>query len=291
MLKRFTVAMVLLVLFGLSPCQAFDGYNPSNKYFKLQTEVFNVIHQYWAVTDLFLAYTANPTDENYNALINATDIYKKISLDLGKKLLSSLEDKNREVIEVISDIYKSFDPNCRQPFYDFVGFLKTAIIQEYKGVLTEAEFREYFPGYGYTEPGYKYRKGREVERENKGITWQSEEHSITTTFNVELTINIDLLGILQGLLSSGVIKDLKVGPKFETNVNGQPMIVCKVSFQVIKAITTKTNRKFEVNKIWFELLRAKISGWTVGPFELCGKTYEIINEPTGEEVVTGLTQQ
>jgi hypothetical protein len=66
------------------------------------------------------------------------------------------------------------------------------------------------------------------------------------------------------------------------------MIVCNVTFQRIKSIVTKTNRKFEINKVWFELLRAESSFWSDGDWEYVGKTYEILQEPTGEAVVTSI---
>ena len=291
MKKCFLVGFLALFLLA-GQAWAFDGYGPGHKHFDLQNQVFTLVHQNWVVQDLFIKMVSDQSDasnvEKYN---HACDLYKKQSLDLGKRILAHIEDPNREVLLVISDMYKSLDPIARQALYPSLGYLRTEALQAFRSPISEAEFREYFPGYGYTEPGYKYRKGREVERETKGTTWQSEEHSITSTFNVSLTVSIDLLNILKGMVTSGAIKNLQVSNQYETNVNGTPMIVAQVSFQVIKSIITKTNRKFEVNKIWFELLRAKQSGYnTPGPWEVCGKTYEIINEPTGEEVVTGINQ-
>ncbi len=287
MFRKF--AVLFLVLLSVSSACAFDGITPEHKLFNLQTQIFTLVNHYWACTELLIKFAQDPSDANFDEYSKAVEIQKKLNIDLGKGILVSLE-RTRENIEFLSEIYKSLEPNARQALYPSLGFLRTELLQLDKAPLTEAEFREYFPGYGYTEPGYKYRKGREVEREFKGTTWQSEEHSITSTWNVELTISIDLLDILRKLLSNGTIKNLKEGPHFEQNVNGQPMICLKVSFQLIKAIVTKTNRKFDVNKVWFELLRAKISGWSTGPYEVCGKTYEILQEPTGEEVVTGITE-
>lgn len=291
MKSRIRLSLLAIMVFMGSSLMAYDGFGPGHKHFDLQTQVFGMINQYWLVQDLYakLCSSHTPADEaKFNA---AADLYKKQSIDMGKKIVAQLEDPNREVVSVISDIYKSLDPISRTSLYPALGYLKSEVALELRSPLSEQEFREYFPGYGYTEPGFKYRKGREVGRENKGVTWQSEEHSITTTFSVELTVTIDLLGILQGMVKNGTIKNLVVGEQFETNVNGTPMFVVKVSFQVIKAIVTKTNRKFEVNKIWFELLRAKDNGWgNTGPWEPVGKTYEIINEPTGEEVVVNVSQ-
>lgn len=287
------LAVLFLVTLALSPVFGFDVVNPDHKNFRYQTLVFNTIHQYWVVNDLYAQIatqrdsTGEDTIDKYN---KACEIYEKLSAELGKTILSTL-DENREIIVLVSDIYKSFDQYSRVALYPALGVVRHAMVAEYRGPLTEAEFREYFPGYGYTEPGFKYRKGREVEREYKGQTWQSEESSITTTWNVELTVTLDILNILKGWLTGGIIKNLQVKEQYETTMNGTPMIVFKVTFQLVKAIVTKTNRKFEINKVWFELMRAKSSGFSTGPWELVGKTYEILHEPTGEDIVTGISEK
>ncbi len=279
--------MVLSILFGLLLMPVFGA--PSEKAQRFTTMAFRVVHMHWVVANALYAAAYDPSpahDANYQKV---AEIFAKNSAELSRGLLTCLSEKDREPIEVISQIYKELDPAARMAFYDALQPLRFQTEAEFGSGLSAAEFREYFPGYGYTEPGYKYRKGREIDREAKGFSWQNEEQTITSTFNAKLTINIDLLGIFQGLLTSGVIKNLNVGKEFTMNVNGQPMICAEISFQLVKSITTKTNRKFEVSKVWFELLRTKSSGgWGAPPaqWELCGKTYEILQEPTGEAVVT-----
>ncbi|HOY65452.1 MAG TPA: hypothetical protein PLP29_01110 [Candidatus Ozemobacteraceae bacterium] len=283
-------AFVLVIALLASPAFAFDGYTPGHKHFDLQTKCFQLVRQHWLAADLLMAYVNEPTEANLETYNKSLEIQKKQSVELAKFIQATF-DESIESLEVMSEIYKSLDPAARMAFNAVLGVIKSDIVQDVHSKITPEQFREYFPGYGYTEPGYKYRKGREVERENKGVTWQSEEHSIQTNFQAELTISLDLLDILKGMAAGGVIKDLKVHDQFEGHMNGQPILCAKVSFQVIKTVTTRTNRKFDVNKIWFELLRAKSSGWSTGPWEACGKTYEILNEPTGEEVVTGIQQK
>ncbi|HNV69059.1 MAG TPA: hypothetical protein PKO06_05130, partial [Candidatus Ozemobacteraceae bacterium] len=258
---------IVLVCLALNPVFAFDGVAPDHKSFRYQTLVFNNVHQFWVVNELYaqMAQQGEATDKNVVDKYNqACEIYQKQSAELGRVILSTLDD-NREIISLVSDIYKSFDTNSRVALYPALNVVFQAVVAEWRGPLTEAEFREYFPGYGYTEPGFKYRKGREIDREYKGQTWQSEEQSVTTTWNVELTVTLDVLNILKGWLSGGIIKNLVVKEQTTTSMGGgEPMIVFKVTFQLVKAIVTKTNRKFEVNKIWFELLRAKSSGYSTG---------------------------
>ena len=286
-----TLFLALAASIGLMASErpsTFDGVSPTDKLYPVQARIFQVINNYWLAQDTFNDYGTNPTPETEEAWNNAANNHKSSAISVGKEVLSSIKKNQYSQIEMLSEIYKSLPIGARIALYPALSYMKVEIIHENQKFISEEKFREYFPGYGYTEPGYKYRKGRELDREYKGVTWQSEEHSISTTWNVNLTVSIDLLNILSGLLTSGAIKDLKVGEQFTMNVGGQPMIVCNVSFQRIKSIVTKTNRKFEINKVWFELLRAKSSVWSDSQWEIVGKTYEILQEPTGEAVVTGI---
>jgi hypothetical protein len=285
--KRIILTVALIFLASFS-AMAFDGYLPGDKMYPAQQIVFKTINEYWLVQDLYKDYMIEPTHENEIKWNLAVEEHNRSSVELGKELVTSMKKKIFGITQLTSEVYKSLPVNARPALYGVLGYLKVEMAQSNFKFLSEQKFREYFPGYGYTEPGYKYRKGRELDREYKGVTWQNEEHSISTTWNVNLTISIDLLNIISGLVTGGAIKNLEVGPQYSMNVGGQPMIVCNVSFQRIKSIVTKTNRKFEINKVWFELLRAKSSIWSDSEWELTGKTYEILQEPTGESVVTGI---
>ena len=147
---------------------------------------------------------------------------------------------------------------------------------------------EYFPGYGYGEPGYKYRKGRELSREEKGFRWQDEEQVIHVDVDVELVISLDLLPRFREMIPAGRIRDFQVGEPFTAMIDGQPLLAVKVKFTASSMLRTVTRRKYEVNRVWFELLRAQGGIWNQGPWETCGQTYVVIQEPTGEYVTTSV---
>lgn len=289
-LHRLMLVLAVFAALFIGQAGAFDGVAADHPLFGTQQRIFAAIGEYWQIQELYIKYTQNQSEENEANWNNAIKKHTSTSKSIGKALAESIKSVNPsfQQIELISDIYRSLPVGARDALYPTLGALKFEIIHGGNSFMTEEQFREYFPGYGYSEPGFKYRKGRELDREYKGVTWQYEEQTISTTWNVSLTINIDLLSILQGMVTGGAIKNLKASEPFHMNVGGQPMIVCNVSFQRIKAITTKINRKFEINKVWFELLRTKSSSWSEPVWELCGKTYEILQEPTGEDVVTSI---
>ncbi|MBF0548231.1 MAG: hypothetical protein HQM08_27590 [Candidatus Riflebacteria bacterium] len=276
---------------------AFDGVPPTDKHFSLQQSIFQIINQRWKICDLFETYSSKPTADNESSYNKSLEIFDKQSMELGKNLIAVMDEPSREGICLVSEIYKSLDFVSRQALYPALQTLRAQVNSEVvnskngKAPLTDGEFRDYFPGYGYTEPGYKYRKGLEVSREDKGFFSQTDEQTITSNLSVDLTVTLDILNLLKGMLAKGTIQNLVVKEKSTADVNGVPTIVFKVSFSLVKSLVTKTTRRFEVTKVWFELSRAKEQGFGgYGPWEVCGKTYEIINDPTGDAVVTGVVE-
>lgn len=142
--------------------------------------------------------------------------------------------------------------------------------------------KEYLPGYGYTEPGYKYQKGRELSSEFLNAFWQDEEKVIETAQHFEGTIEFKLGA---GLRESPFISNYKeLSAPFNVNFGGHAALAVNVSFDARTRITTQARKKYAQTKIWFELFRRKnLSG---GDWELCGKTYEMRDIYTNEEVVT-----
>lgn len=288
--RLFLVISLFLAAFTVN-LSAFEGVDVDHPLFPAQQKIFQSVSDYWTVQELFVNYISDQSEENQNKWNAAIERHTKEGVEIGKKVMQSVKKTQYGHLELLSDIFKSLPNGAKNALYPTLGYMNFEITHKSDEFLTEEKFREYFPGYGYSEPGFKYRKGRELDREYKGVTWVLEEHSISTTWNVNLTVSIDVVNILTGMLTGGMIKNLQVSEQFTMNVGGQPMIVCNVSFQRIKAITTKTNRKFEINKVWFELLRAKSSWGSNVNWEPVGKTYEILQEPTGEEVVTGISAQ
>ncbi|MBF0406891.1 MAG: hypothetical protein HQM10_06035 [Candidatus Riflebacteria bacterium] len=296
-MKLYRVAFIIGLFFCLQAAVAselsFDGLAPNSKHFGLQKRVFQIFHQRWVVCETYENYAGNPTTENMEKYIVAMQVFDKQSVDLGKTLVSLVDEPGREAIQLVSAIYKSMDAISRQALYKALGTFKSDIFMSGMAgnsnarlPLSEEEFREYFPGYGYTEPGYKYRKGREVSRESKGFFSQDTEETYVSSFTVELNVTLDILNLLRQMFAQGKISNLQEKGQITSNVNGVPTIVFKVSFVVGKKIFTKTSRRYEIIKTWFELSRAKDNGWgNTGPWEVCGQTYELINEPTGDAPV------
>jgi hypothetical protein len=164
---------------------AFDGYLPGHKLYPAQKEIFEAISNHWDVQENFINYVKDPTPDTEKVWNDSVKSHTSICLKIGKDVVASIKKNNHDEVQLLSDIYKSLPVPARTALYPTLGYLKFEIQHDNEKFMSDEKFREYFPGYGYTEPGYKYRKGREVEREYKGVTWQSEEHSISTAVGID----------------------------------------------------------------------------------------------------------
>ncbi|MFZ2956028.1 MAG: hypothetical protein WA705_03930 [Candidatus Ozemobacteraceae bacterium] len=285
-MKSWLKLVVVLLVLGISPTFAFDGLAPEDRLFGLQNQVFQIIDQQWRVNDLLVQAQANPADvAALEAYEKAAGQLEKNDKDLGRVITKALAEKDNQTLDLVSSIFRTLDTGARQAIFPA---LQMARAESEMTLVAKKGFSEYFPGYGYPEPGFKYRRGRETSREYKGTTWQFEEHTIATSKSVRLTVTLDVLGILKSLFSLGKIGSLVVGREFQSSYNGTPMIVVEVAFSTSETIFTRTNRKYDVNKVWFELLRSSDAGWNNnnGTWEAVGNTYQIMMDPTGEAVTT-----
>jgi len=274
-MRKWLMVVALFALVCSAPVLAFEPVAQDHRLFDLQTRIFRVVDLNWRAAEALV-------DGSEEAHDRALAAFERETKDLGTALSEAVAGNDHEALDLAGSIWRSLDVGARRALHPALGMVRVAAADSRGG------FNDYFPGYGYPEPGYKYRRGLEIEREEKGTTWQYEEHTLTTNKKFDLTVTLDVLGILKKWLSGGILKSLHVREYGNGYYNNQPMIVAHVSLETSETVATRANRKYDVTKVWFELLRSKDAGWhNSGTWEKCGKTYEIMQDPTGEVITTG----
>ncbi|HBC75592.1 MAG TPA: hypothetical protein DC017_12225 [Candidatus Wallbacteria bacterium] len=230
--------------------------------------------------------------EKYNSL--CADMNKTAD-DISNLIISDLENhKDIRALKMFSAFYKSKTLCERQPLYFVctplikkVGYLflhepdkMTAAALE---VPNADEFeKQYFPGYGEADPTYYYRLGRELESEVTDTYWKE----ITTTHTQYETVESEVTREhLNSMYDDPDIDIMEQQGPYEKIVDGIPMMCYKVRFLTLASITTVSKRKYDLNRVWFELLRNKYSILMPSKWEVCGKTYEMHEFYTGCEVI------
>ncbi|MBI3039942.1 hypothetical protein HYY75_12985, partial [bacterium] len=198
MFRRFVI-MVGVLFLVCSHGWAFSEIQNESSFLEIQSQVFNLVNQNWVTNDIFVEMLNEPSLENQEKFFQAAEKFCRQSSMLGDFLVSAIQNQDLRKVEIVSEIYKSFDPIARQAFYPALRKLEFEALQLSEGSqdsnsakFTRSRFREYFPGYGSTEPGYKYKKGKEISREIIGVTWENGKRSIVPG-PVEITIDVNLL--------------------------------------------------------------------------------------------------
>ncbi|MBF0544350.1 MAG: hypothetical protein HQM08_07950 [Candidatus Riflebacteria bacterium] len=289
-MRKVLLGMVVMLLSASFYCYGMEPVNDGN--LNRDVELFQISQKYWNLNEILLNSQSSSEKSQLEQKFNQeSSNYSKLVKEISEKLLKGW-NSNDEYVQHFSQVYKSLPPEGRKAFYPALEALRNEIAINSMNTRDSAmsRFEEYFPGYGYGEPGFIYRKGKEVLREARGTTWQDESQTVTSNLNVSLTVNLDILNMLKSWLGLGHIGNLIVNKEFKMDFNGAPMIVFNVSFTLNKTITTRMKRKFEINRIWFELYKAPQT-WNPAnaKWELIGKTYEILQDPTGDEFVVDMT--
>lgn len=260
-------------------------------------ECFTLIDMYWNMCEAKYRFeeapfNSDPANELQKAYIKIAREVKTFSGVIAEKAIQAYDTNDQKVLGDIVAVYLSFKKALRAPLYgvadQVIDHIAMALFNKNGGDLATIRKQveqEYFPGYGYSDPSYMYRKGMEVERKFLQAYWKIERETIEATNYMELVIQAELVASLQAQVDF-----LKILQLFKIEISGKLVAAAKVSFQTKTTLTTECKVKYEKNKVWFELSRARKDYWMEPKWEVCGKTYLFLEEPTGEEIVSDLPQ-
>jgi hypothetical protein len=239
----------------------------------IQDNVFEIVNTYWQSQDLL--YNIRENDVESEKAYN--DKLVKLNSDL-EKLALYINENNK--VKDFSDIYKTLPQETKSVFNPVISELNISRADE-----------ELFPGYGYAEPGYYYRRGEELRKETIQKFWKSEERYFEKNhrykFYVELKVSQSMQ---QNAQAGGNIEGFDVKGVFGMEINGEFKQVAEVEFSTKETLTTKCIVAYEKNKVFYNLYRAKKGyfdwlPWMELSWSSCGETYVILEEATETQVI------
>ncbi|MCK9224806.1 MAG: hypothetical protein M0R46_16585 [Candidatus Muirbacterium halophilum] len=242
----------------------------------LQDNVFSIVNTYWESQDLL--YNIKENNRESETLYNEKLVQLNIELD---NLAKNINQKGN--LKEFSDIYKTLPEETRYIF--------TPVISELNIKRADGEL---FPGYGYSEPGFYYRKGEELRKETLQKFWKSEERYFEKNhrykFYVELKVSQSME---QSAQAGGNLEGFDVKGVFGMKINGEFKQVAEVEFTTKETLTTKCVVAYEKNKVFYNLYRAKKGyfdwlPWIELNWSSCGETYVVVEEATGTSVIVNM---
>ncbi|MCK5683541.1 hypothetical protein KAJ27_05450 [bacterium] len=276
-MKKISLLLVVVFITLVSTCSLGAAQNVAVDYSS------KLIDTYWKILDSryqFLSSRLERTESNdfINTYIDMMESYNENVVDFTTLLI-----KDSNTFKNFSEFYSAC-PDEAKPALDAV--VKNILESKKAGNIkfdTALFTKEYFPGYGYSEPGFIYRRGRELDSEFLYARWEDEEKTFSQNKIYEFTVELKLVAELKIQFPN-----LKVLKEFGIDIGGNFVMCAKVKFETNKTLTVRTKRRFGEYKKWFELLIAKKTVWSDPEWELTGKTYQHFTEPTGEEVATSI---
>ncbi|MCK9225704.1 MAG: hypothetical protein M0R46_11755 [Candidatus Muirbacterium halophilum] len=234
----------------------------------IEVNTYSAINKYWESADALTSGNNAEYQKAFNAMNN--------ELDKLAEEISNDSDKLKE----FSEVYKTLPEETKHIFNSMISEI----------VVTRAG-EELFPGYGYAEPGFYYRKGAEEKKELLQKYWKSEERTFEKNsrhkFYVELKLSTSMN---QSAEAGGKIDGFDVKGVFGMEINGEFKQVAEVEFSSKDTLKTKCVVAYEKNKVWYELYKAPKGFWDFLPWtsikwQKAGSTYVVVEEATETSVM------
>lgn len=235
----------------------------------LENQMFSLVDSYWKACD----------SVHKNADLSALDNVRLQADVIADQITSALDRGDSSEYKAFVNLYAQHvnaSPELAEPF----NLVADQII-EY-GKTKDITPDSYFPGYGYADPKYVYRRGNELENEVLSVYWKHIERTFETgkTFRIKLEV-----GANANFGADAEIKE--VGAKESLNIGGniKEVVECEVTMK--DTVTTTCTVKYQKRKTWFTLLKAEKTwlGMSHGDWVECGKTYQVFDEESGLPVV------
>ena len=292
---RLMIVTVLALAAFAAPSYAVDKLEDLSN--SLVNDSWQLVTGYWNIVDLrcqFNELKGVPEDQLIKIYKAEVSAFEKTSRVLANRVIKGLRKSDKRSLELLSEFYvarKDYEkPAFEVAVREIVDFIKAELAAgrlsgiDPKRIEDNGRGNEYFPGYGYGDPSFIYRKGLQVEESVISTYWQEETKTWESNKHFEGTIEFKLAAELR----PKVDHYQELSEPFKLDVGGHILLVIKVSFDVRESLVTKATKQYAVHKIWFELFRADRNYWSSPKWELCGKTYELRDEPTGMVATIGV---
>lgn len=281
---------------GLSPSDADLDLNYKNCV--IVQKSYRLISIYWQSIEVLnqikdpAVHQCAGLKEKYDKLCGSMN---SLAAEISELILGEVSDnKDLRALKMFSSLYKSKAIYERQPLY----LVCTPVIKKIHYLLLNSpdnlmisgleiqsanEFeKQYFPGYGEADPVYYYRLGRELETEVVDTYWKEETVTHTKNEIIQSEVTRDCLFDMYDDEDIDIME--QQGP-FEKIIDGVPVMYYKVKFMTLATVTTVSKKKYDLTRVWFELLRNRYSILMPSKWEVCGKTYQMHEFYTGCQLI------
>lgn len=236
----------------------------------LTSKFHSIVEQYWKFQGVSHPLEDQICSEEH---AEAFDRYQELVEDFVKSVAIDSYGESTG-IDLFRELYSEL-PDLSRPAMNAVGKRlneKILLANIHGARIRMIEFAD-------QKTEYIYRLGRELERELLSADWVIERRTYFKNVKITLVVDSELVKPLKLLYPAIFLINLG-----SWLINGEVLFCFKTTFTTQHKLFFRTVKRIARNKVWFEVLRAKKTWFTEPKWEPYGKTYQIIEEPTGEEL-------
>ncbi|MDD2715266.1 MAG: hypothetical protein PHW04_05165 [Candidatus Wallbacteria bacterium] len=262
MKKIAVLGLFLALLFAVNAATTSD----------MERRVFSMVNDYWKAVDLI--------SKNPELNLTAMDKVKAEADLIANEIITALEKDDALPYYNFVKLYNRSDIRKAPEFTAPLNLIADQVI-EYKKAR-DLTPDSYFPGYGYADPNFVYRRGEEASTEVLSVYWKRIERTLEAGKKFSMQIEVGASAQFGG---SADVKE--IGPRETVNIGGsiKEVVMCEIT--VKDTIKTLCTIKYQNVKTFFKLYKAEKTWWGMshGDWIECGKTYQIFDEESGLPVV------
>ncbi|PLX18415.1 MAG: hypothetical protein C0601_05190 [Candidatus Muiribacterium halophilum] len=256
------IVAVLLVLFTLTIFTfSSEEIKPLSDTPDMQLLLHDLVYKYWKANEAMAKYYYHPGDMEKVKEIG--ELYDAVDDTLDYLVSLYGEERYSPLSEFLNE-YDKLDSNSKKFIYDEV----LTPLKEYERntksaqPLVSTREQQYIPGYGYTDPDYLYKLGREIKSEHVQDFWKKEKRTFESSKKHKIYVKASVAAQWTNSGSAGGnIEGFDITGSTNYNVNGQVEDYVEVEITLKETVETYAVIMYEKRKVFFELFKAKKSFW------------------------------
>jgi len=237
----------------------------SNEKNEIQIKLHSLAQQYWE-------FQKDIAPMNYEIDNSMMSEYQELRDSMDEKthdfvdfMLYYYEKNDVEAIEFFLDEYERLDDVSKRFVYNEV----ISQLKEYEAVQSKispnsidvvtTRANQYLPGYGYTDPDYLYKLGRELSSEHVQNFWKKEKRTFENSTRHKIYVKASVAAEWGNSGNTGGnIEGFEITGSANYDVNGEVEEYVEVEVTLKETVETFAVMMYEKRKVFFEVYKAKL---------------------------------
>ncbi|PLX18416.1 MAG: hypothetical protein C0601_05195 [Candidatus Muiribacterium halophilum] len=261
-MKKILILSLILITVSVFTF-AEEALSPKQN--EIQLKLHSLAYDYWEFQTDIARYNYSIDDSSLPEYEIKTENMHQETSEFVDYVLYFYENNDREAIEYFFNEYEKLDDVSKRFIYnEVISQLKEYEAASGKNTTNSIEVAttragEYLPGYGYTDPDYLYKLGRELRSEHVQDFWKKEARTFESSSKHKIYVKASVAAEWANSGSAGGnIEGFEITGSTNYNVNGEVENYVEVEITLKETVETFAVIMYEKRKVFFEVYKAKL---------------------------------